>query len=140
MQKFSSCVKYTFRCFYQNEICILQVATADVCDLRHSVEEYYPVRPLSWHTLQCVRHHVTLQRVCPCLPSLLGHDECSTISTVQAAGQRGKQTQQATVVDLFIRPQSSSQPSAPCAGPDSHTSKCCSLKKNTQMEVRKLTI
>lgn len=122
MQEFSLCVKHTFRWFCQNK-------TADFCDLRHSVEECYPVRPLSWHTLQCVRHHVTLQRVCPCLPSLLGHDECSTISTVQAAGQRGKQTQQATVVDLFIRPQSSSQPSAPCAGPDSHTSKCCLLKK-----------
>lgn len=69
--------------------------------------------------------------VCPCLPSLLGHDECSPISTVQAAGRKGKQTQQATVVDLFIRPQSSSQASAPCPGPDSQTSKSRSPKKNT---------
>lgn len=74
------------------------------------------------------------------LPSLLGHDECSPISTVQTAGQKGKQTQQATVVDLFIGPQSSSQASAPYPGPDSQTSNFFSLKRNTQMEERKLTI
>lgn len=81
----------------------------------------------------CVRHHVTPRCVCvcvcPCLPSLLGHDECSPISTVQAAGRKGKQTQQAAVVDLFIRPQSSSQAPAPCSGPDSQTSKSCTLKR-----------
>lgn len=74
------------------------------------------------------------------LPSPPGHDECSPISTVQAVGQKGKQTQQATVVDLFIGPQSSSQASAPYQGPDSQTSNFFSLKINTQTKERKLTI
>lgn len=81
---------------------------------------------LSWHALQCV---CVCLCVWPCLLFLLGHDKCSPISTVQAAGQKGKQTQQATVVDLFIGPQTSSQASAPCAGSDSQTSKSCLLFK-----------
>lgn len=62
----------------------------------------------------------TVPRVCVPMPpvspwscknvSPLAHP---TLSMDQAAGQKGKQTQQATVVDLFIRPQSSTPASAP---------------------------
>lgn len=74
---------------------------------------------------------------CPCLQSLLGHDECSPISTVQAAERKGKQTQQATVEDPFSRPHSCSQASAPCPGPDSYTSKSCSLRKEERRRRRR---
>lgn len=118
-----------------------KASVSSVC-LLEQLKDYCPVwlsflacsavcAPPSCHSPECVF---------PCLPSLPGHDECSPISVVQAAGRKGKQTQQAAVVDLFIGPQSSSQASAPRPGPDTQTSKSCFLRKKTQMEVHKLVI
>lgn len=56
------------------------------------------------------------------------------ISEVLAAGRKGKQTQQATVVELFIRPQPSTQSSAPTHGLTRKHQSPAHIK-NTQMEV-----
>lgn len=56
------------------------------------------------------------------------------ISEVLAAGRKGKQTQQAAVVELFIRPQSSTQSSAPTHGLTRKHQSPAHIK-NTQMEV-----
>lgn len=91
----------------------------------------------------------TVPRVCVPMPPVspwscknvfpLAHP---TLSMDQAAGQKGKQTQQATVVDLFIRPQSSTPASAPPGQDLTHKHQSLAhikkKKKKTQMEVHKL--
>lgn len=87
-------------------------------------------RPSLWfqYSFACFQwYKIWKSGACFCFNSGAPHPPSN--SEVLAVGRKGKQTQQAAVVELFIRPQSSTQPSAPHPGPDSQTSKSCSHKK-----------
>lgn len=99
-----------------------------------SMEDYCPVWALSWHTLQSVRHHVTPQCVRPCLPSLLGHVECTPTPPSPWTRQLGERVNKHNKPLLWIfslGPSLPLRPQPPCPGPDSQTSKSCSHKKFT---------
>lgn len=129
-QRSGLCFKYYF-----NYIENLKIASSK----RHisvslSMEDYCPVWALSWHTLQCVRHHVTPQCVRPCLPSLLGHVECTPTPPSPWTRQLGERVNKHNKPLLWIfslGPSLPLRPQPPCPGPDSQTSKSCSHKKFT---------